>query len=94
MGRKSALHKTKETLKHLFLTIEGWISWGIANVITSLPWAIPLVYGFLFEDNRGYVIAGSIWGFMMLPLTPFWILNLAIAVFFVEKVFKKKLKRD
>lgn len=91
MGRKFTLYTAKETLKHLFLTKEGWISWIIANAITSLPWAVPLIYGFVFKDNNAYVIAGSIWGFIMLPITPFWILNIIIAVFFVEKVFRKQL---
>lgn len=78
----------KQQLKMLIATPKGWLSWFIANVITSLPWAIPLIYGFIFKDNNGYVIAGSIWAFMMLPLTPFWILNLAIALFLRNKVIK------
>ena len=82
--------KAKGLLKDLFLTKEGWISWAIANVLTSLPWAIPLIYGFIFKDNNGYILAGSIWTFIMLPITPFWILNVLIATFFVEKIFKKK----
>jgi hypothetical protein len=87
---KKMIAKTKILLKDLFLTKEGWISWFIANVITSLPWAIPLIYGFIFKDNNGYILAGSIWTFIMLPITPFWIFNVLIATFFVEKVFKKK----
>lgn len=83
--------KSKETIKHLFLTKEGWISWIIANVITSLPWAIAFAFGFIFDNPKWYVVGSSIWTFMMLPITPFWILNLIIAVFFVEKVFRKKL---
>ena len=82
--------KAKILLRDLFLTKEGWLSWFIANVITSLPWAIPLIYGFIFKDNNGYILAGSIWTFIMLPVTPFWVLNVLIATFFVEKVFKKK----
>jgi hypothetical protein len=91
MGRKPALLKAKETLKLLFLTKEGWFSWIIANVITALPWAIPFAYGFLFNSERAYIVSGSIFAFMILPITPFWILNIVIAVFFVEKVFKKKI---
>jgi hypothetical protein len=78
----------KQQLKMLIATPKGWLSWIIANVITSLPWAIPLIYGFVFKDNNGYVIAGSIWTFTMLPLTPFWIINLAIAVFLRNKVIR------
>jgi hypothetical protein len=87
---KKTIAKAKILLKDLFLTKEGWLSWFIANVLTSLPWAVPLIYGFIFKDNNGYIIAGSIWTFIMLPVTPFWILNVLIATFFVEKVFKKK----
>jgi hypothetical protein len=87
---KKTIAKAKILLKDLFLTWQGWLSWIIANIITSLPWILPLVYGFVFKDNNGYIIAGSIWTFIMLPVTPFWILNVLIATFFVEKVFKKK----
>ena len=87
---KKTIAKAKILLKDLFLTWQGWLSWIIANIITSLPWALPLVYGFVFKDNNGYIIAGSVWTFIMLPVTPFWILNVLIATFFVEKVFKKK----
>ena len=87
---KKTIAKAKILLKDLFLTWQGWLSWIIANIITSLPWVLPLVYGFVFKDNNGYIIAGSVWTFIMLPVTPFWILNVLIATFFVEKVFKKK----
>lgn len=87
---KTMIQKAKALLKELFLTKEGWLSWLIANIITSLPWAIPLIYGFIFKDNRSYIIAGSIWTFMMLPVTPFWILNVVIATAFVKLFHKKK----
>jgi len=83
------INKAKSLLKDLFLTKEGWLSWFIANIITSLPWFFPLAYGYLFNDPRGYIWSASIWTFMMLPITPFWILNVFIATFFVKKVFKK-----
>lgn len=84
----SPMSKFKEQLKMLIATPQGWFSWFIANVITSLPWILPLIYGFVFKDNNGYLIAGSIWTFMMLPFTPFWVLNLAIAVFLRNKVIR------
>lgn len=74
----------------MFATPQGWLSWFIANVITSLPWAIPLIYGFIFEDAKAYVIAGSIWGFVMLPITPFWMFNVIIAVWFKNILLKSK----
>lgn len=87
--RKINLEKVKSLMKQLFLTKEGWIAWFLANVITSLPWFIPLAIGFLFDKNNLYIVAGSIWTFMMLPITPFWILNVIIAVF-LTKLFRKK----
>ena len=86
---KTLILKAKDILKGLFLTKEGWIGWFIANVITSLPWILPLVYGFIFKDNNAYVIAGSIWAFMMLPITPFWILNVFIATYVLKLLNKK-----
>jgi len=87
---KKMITKAKILLKNLFLTKEGWLSWIIANIITSLPWALPLIYGFIFKDANAYVIAASIWTFVMLPITPFWVFNVLIATFFVQKVFKIK----
>ncbi len=87
---KELANKSKKELKEMFLTPQGWISWIIANIITSLPWAIPLIYGFIFKDNNGYVIAGSIWAFLMLPLTPAWAVNVAIAVPIKNLLLKNK----
>lgn len=74
----------------MFATPQGWLSWLIANIITSMFWGMPLIYGFIFKDNRAIVVAGSIWGFMMLPITPFWILNVVIAVWFKNILLKRK----
>jgi hypothetical protein len=83
------MQKFKLLLKELFLTKEGWLSWIVANVMTSLSWAMPLFFGFVFQSNRLYIIAGSIWTFIMLPITPFWLLNLMIAIWLRKKVFAK-----
>jgi hypothetical protein len=74
----------------MFATPQGWLSWIIANIITSIPWMLPLIYGFVFKDNNGYIIAGSIWTFMMLPLTPVWVVNVIIAVWFKNILLKNK----
>ena len=87
---KQLFLKAKKELKEMFLTPQGWIGWIIANIITSLPWAIPLIYGFIFKDNNGYVIAGSIWTFLMLPLTPAWAVNVMIAVPIKSLLLKNK----
>lgn len=88
------LQKIKATMKELFLTKEGWISWGIANVITSLPWAIPLILGFILKNDTLYKVAASVWAFVMLPITPFWVLNVVIAVFFTKLFTKKHIKKS
>lgn len=82
------MRKFKQLLAELFLTKKGWLSWLVANVITSLPWAIPLLIGFILQDNRFYVVAGSIWAFIILPITPFWILNVLIAVALRKSIFR------
>ena len=87
---KKTIAKAKILLKDLFLTWQGWLSWIIANIITSLPWFLPLVYGFVFQDERGYYTAAAFYAFILAPFTPFWIFNVLIATFFLEKVFKKK----
>jgi hypothetical protein len=83
------MQKFKLLLKEMFLTKEGWISWIIANIITSLPWFLPLAYGFVFNDNVGYMVASGVYAFILLPFTPFWILNVIIAVWFRKKVWSK-----
>lgn len=83
----------KKTLKLLFLTKEGWIGWIVANVITSSPWVLSFVIGYIFNNQVWYVIGGSIWTFMMLPITPFWILNVIIAVWVVKLLTKKHIKQ-
>ena len=84
----------KKTMKGFFLTKEGWISWFIANIITSLPWFIPLAYGFVFEDERGYMAAAAVYAFILAPFTPFWILNVIIAVWFTKLLTKKHIKKS
>lgn len=87
---KQLFLKAKKELKEMFLTPQGWIGWIIANIITSLPWAIPLIYGFIFKNEQAYVIAGSIWTFLMLPLTPAWAVNVMIAVPIKNLLLNKK----
>ena len=88
------INKLKQQLKELFLTKEGWAGWIVANIATSLPWLIPLVYGFILKDNNAYLIAGSIWTFIMLPITPFWILNVIIAVWVKNILLKSTSKKQ
>jgi len=92
--KKIDFDKIKTLMKQLFLTKEGWIAWFLANVITSLPWFIPLAIGYVLDNARLYVVAGSIWTFMMLPITPFWILNVFIAVFLTRFFSKKQIQKS
>jgi hypothetical protein len=82
--------KLKESLKQLITTPQGWFSWFIANIITSLPWFLPLAYGFVFKDEKGYYVAGAIYAFILAPFTPFWILNVIIAIWFKNLLLKNK----
>jgi hypothetical protein len=91
--KKDRIEKIKKTMKELFLTREGWISWFVANVITSLPWFLPLTYGFLFQDEGAYMAAAAVYAFILLPLTPFWILNVIIAVWFTKLLTKKHVEK-
>jgi hypothetical protein len=74
--------------KKLLTSRKGWAAWIIANIITTAFWIIPLVIGFILQDERLYVLAASIWALMLSPLTPIWLLNLIIATFFYKKVLK------
>jgi hypothetical protein len=76
-------------VKIILTTKEGWISWIIANIITSLPWFLPLVYGFMFQDERGYIAAAATYAFILAPFTPFWILNVIISLFIYKQIKKK-----
>jgi hypothetical protein len=82
------MQKFKEQLKMLIATPKGWLSWLIANLITALPWIIPLIYGFVFKEESMYILSASIFAFSILPFTPMWLVILVIAVFLRNKVFK------
>jgi hypothetical protein len=84
------LTKAKKEVKEILLTKEGWISWIFANIITSLPWFLPLAYGFVFQDERGYIAAAAVYAFILAPFTPFWILNIIIAIWFRKLLLKNK----
>jgi len=87
---KTMILKAKALLKTFFLTKEGWVAWIIANIITSLPWFLPLAYGFLFDDIRGYYTAGAVYAFILAPFTPFWLLNVLIAYTILKFTQKKR----
>jgi hypothetical protein len=84
------LDKAKKEVKEILLTKEGWVGWIVANIITSLPWFLPLAYGFVFNDEKGYYVAGVVYAFILAPFTPFWILNVIIAIWFKNLLLKNK----
>jgi hypothetical protein len=81
--------KLKQQLKELFFTKEGWIGWSIANVLTSLPWAVPLIIGFILKDDRLYIVASAVWAFLISPLAPIWIPNVFIAIWIKNILLKR-----
>jgi hypothetical protein len=82
------MDKLKQQIKMILATPKGWLSWIIANIITSLPWFLPLAYGFVFQDERGYYTAAAVYAFILAPFTPFWILNVIIALFLRNTIIK------
>jgi hypothetical protein len=82
------MNKLKNEIKDMLATPQGWLSWFLANIITSLPWFIPLALGWVLNRPNLYTVSAGIWTFVMLPITPFWILNIIIAIFLRKKVFK------
>jgi hypothetical protein len=88
------MNKLKITLKKLFLTKEGWFSWIFANIITSLPWFLPLAYGFVFQDERGYIASAAVYAFILAPFTPFWMLNVLLALASMKYIFRKEIKHE
>ena len=91
---KAKINKLKVILKQLITTPQGWFSWFIANIITSLPWFLPLAYGFVFKDEKGYYVAGVVYAFILAPFTPFWILNILIAIPINKLLTKLVIKKN
>lgn len=80
----------KEQFKLLITTKEGLFSWFIANIITSLHWAIPFFFGWVLGDSRLIALAGSLWALGLSPFIPLFIVNIFIA-FRINK-FIQRLK--
>jgi hypothetical protein len=82
--------KTKQLLLHfktVITTPKGWLSWGLANLLWSLFWLIPLVIGFVFNDPNMYALAGAIYLFFLQPLIPMWLI-IPISTFGIYKIIK------
>jgi hypothetical protein len=86
--------KLKIQLKELLLTKEGWTGWIIANVITSLHWAIPVVIGFMTKESVWYIYAATTWAIGMSPFIPLWLFNIFIAVWLKNILLKSTGKKQ
>lgn len=72
--------RAKREVKEILLTWEGWLAWFIANVITSLHWAIPAIIGFITKDTYWYTTAAALWALGISPFVPLIIINVFIAI--------------
>jgi hypothetical protein len=80
--------KFKIQFKLLLTTKLGWISWGVANVITSLHWFIPFFIGFIGDNQVWYGYAAIAWGVGLSPFIPLWVFNVIIAMWINNKLRK------
>lgn len=85
------MQKFKQLFKQLFLTKEGLLSWFVANIFTSLHWAIPVVIGFITKDTYWYTTAAALWALGLSPFVPLWVFNVIIAVWLMKTVFAKTI---
>ena len=79
--------KIKLIFKELFLTKRGWLAILFANLFWSSFWLLPLIYGFITQQNYWYGIAGAVYLFFWQPLIPMWIIVPFTAIFIKNKIF-------
>jgi hypothetical protein len=79
----------KEQLKLIFTTPIGIVSWLIANLFWSSFWLIPLVIGYISNNEEFYILSGSIYFFFWQPLVPMWLIT-PVTTLFIVKLFKIK----
>ena len=87
---KSKIKNLSLKLKQILLSKEGWIGWFIANVITSMHWAILVVIGFITKENIWYTYAAAAWALGISPLIPLWLFNVLITIWIYNVLTKKK----
>jgi hypothetical protein len=85
--------KTKKHFKVILTTPLGWLSFFLSNLFWSSFWLLPLIYGFLFQNNDYIVLAGAIYLFFLQPLIPMWLIT-PLTTFFIYKLIKPKNKTD
>jgi hypothetical protein len=84
------MKKALTQIKELLTTWQGWVGWIIANVITSLHWAIPALLGVVFQDLTLYALSGTLWAIGMSPFVPLFIVNIFIGVYIKNLLMKKE----
>ena len=89
MPTTSRLDYLKKTLKELFLTKEGWISWVLANLIVSSPWIFTGIIYVVTGEQKFLVYTTSIMAFQWLPL-PIESIAVALITIFIYKLLTKK----
>jgi hypothetical protein len=89
-GLQKPQNRFKIELKEILTTPEGWFSWFIANVITSLHWVIPTIIGFITKDTYWFTTAASLWAIGLSPFVPLFVFNIAIAIWFKNILLKNK----
>jgi hypothetical protein len=77
-------------IKELLTTWQGWIAWGIANVITSIHWAVPALFAVILQDSKLYALSGTLWAIGMTPFIPLWLFNIFIAIYIKNLLMKKE----
>ena len=87
------IQKLKEELKLLFMTKLGLLSWFIANIITSLHWAIPFAFGVILKNGSLLAFSATAFAIGMTPFVPLWLFNIIIAGFINRKIFKNQNSR-
>lgn len=86
---KNYIAKFGDEVKNILVSPRGWLSWFIANIITSLPWLIPLFLHIITFDPKWIPIAAAIWAFQMSPFLPIeTFLNIAITLFIYKRIRK------
>jgi hypothetical protein len=86
---KEKIEQAKKITKELFLTKQGLLSLLLANIFWSSFWFVPLVFGFITNQNQYYAIAGSIYIFFVQPLIPMWLFTPLTALFIKNNLIKK-----
>jgi hypothetical protein len=89
---KKFIKESGGKVKEIIISPRGWMSWFIANIITSSPWLIPLIYYLITNDLKYLALSGTIWTLQMAPFPLETFLNIAITLFIYNLIKKKPIK--